>query len=98
MSSIRLIQNRWVPEILFALGHEPVQPVRFNRLMAAIEGISDRVLTERLRDLATEGLVHRQVEAGPPVQVRYSLTAEGVRYLPALQDLQSLSPQELERL
>jgi len=52
-------------------------PVRFNQLLTGIPGISDRVLTERLRELETEGIVERLVDPGPPVRVSYRLTARG---------------------
>jgi len=52
-------------------------PVRFNQLLTGIPGISDRVLTERLRELETEGIVERLVDPGPPVRVSYQLTARG---------------------
>ena len=42
-----------------------------------IPGISDRVLTERLRELEYEGLVERLVDPGPPVRVSYRLTPRG---------------------
>ena len=50
---------------------------RFNQLLVGIPGISDRVLTERLRELEFEGLVERIVDPGPPVRVSYRLTASG---------------------
>src|SRR3989442_5299347 len=50
-------------------------PARFNQLLSGIPGISDRVLTERLRELETEGIVERLVDPGPPVRVSYRLTS-----------------------
>jgi DNA-binding HxlR family transcriptional regulator len=59
-------------------------PARFNQLLAGIPGISDRVLTERLRELESEGIVERLVDPGPPVRVSYRLTARGRALEPAL--------------
>src|SRR3979411_3511036 len=59
-------------------------PARFNQLLAGIPGISDRVLTERLRELETEGLVERLVDPGPPVRVSYRLTSRGRALEPGL--------------
>ena len=59
-------------------------PARFNQLLAGIPGISDRVLTERLRELETEGLVERLVDPGPPVRVSYRLTSRGRALEPVL--------------
>lgn len=52
-------------------------PRRFNELLAAIPGISDRLLTERLRELEAEDVVERRVLPGPPVRVEYELTVKG---------------------
>ena len=59
-------------------------PARFNQLLAGIPGISDRVLTERLRELESEGIVERLVDPGPPVRVSYRLTSRGRALEPAL--------------
>lgn len=59
-------------------------PVRFNQLLTGIPGISDRVLTERLRELEVEGLVERLVDAGPPVRVSYRLTECGAALEPVV--------------
>jgi DNA-binding HxlR family transcriptional regulator len=72
--AIELIGKRWSGAVIRALRH---QPVRFNHLLIGIPGISDRVLTERLRELEIEGLVERLVDPGPPVRVSYQLSARG---------------------
>lgn len=95
MSTLRdsPIVRPWVPDILLALSDGPK---RFNRILE-IPRISDRILTERLRELEVVGLVGRIVDPGPPVAVSYRLTAAGQRYLPALQQLQAIEtpgPQE----
>lgn len=69
-----LIGRRWAPSVLRAL---LVRPHRFNELLHTIPGISDRLLTERLRDLEEAGLVRRHVSQGRPVVVEYSLTQPG---------------------
>jgi DNA-binding HxlR family transcriptional regulator len=72
--AIELIGKRWSGAVVKAL---LPRPLRFNQLLQAIPGISDRVLTERLRELETEGIVERLVDPGPPVRVSYRLTARG---------------------
>ena len=72
--AIELIGKRWTGAVVRAL---MPGPVRFNQLLTGIPGISDRVLTERLRELETEGIVERLVDPGPPVRVSYRLTARG---------------------
>ena len=51
--------------------------MRFGELGKAVPGLSDRLLSQRLRELEEEGLVEREVEAGTPVRVTYSLTEIG---------------------
>ncbi len=79
--AIELIGKRWTGAVVKAL---LPGPARFNQLLAGIPGISDRVLTERLRELETEGLVERLVDPGPPVRVSYRLTARGRALEPVL--------------
>src|SRR5487761_146136 len=79
--AIELIGKRWTGAVVKALLPEPA---RFNQLLAGIPGISDRVLTERLRELETEGIVERLVDHGPPVRVSYRLTSRGRALEPVL--------------
>lgn len=72
--AIELIGKRWTGAVIRAL---MIGPARFNHLLTGIPGISDRVLTERLRELEVESLVERLVDPGPPVRVSYRLTAGG---------------------
>ena len=72
--AIELIGKRWSGTVVRAL---LPRPARFNQLLAGIPGISDRVLTERLRELEMEGIVERLVDPGPPVRVSYRLTNRG---------------------
>ena len=72
--AIELIGRRWTGAIIRVL---LPGPRRFNELLSAIPGISDRLLTERLRELETEGLITRSVESGSPVRVVYELTCGG---------------------
>lgn len=50
---------------------------RFSEIRASVDDISDRILTARLRELETSGLVVREVIPSIPVQVRYGLTEAG---------------------
>jgi DNA-binding HxlR family transcriptional regulator len=52
-------------------------PLRFSELSAAAQGPGDKVLSARLKELESCGLLARQVEPGPPVRVSYSLTERG---------------------
>jgi DNA-binding HxlR family transcriptional regulator len=79
-----ILSRRWAPEIILKLR---AGPLKFNAMLNGIEGISDRILTERLRDLEAQGLAMRTVDAGPPVRVHYELTAAGRRYIAPLLEL-----------
>ncbi len=52
-------------------------PLRYSQLSEAAQGPGDKVLSARLKELETHGLVDRQVAAGPPVRVTYELTDRG---------------------
>jgi DNA-binding HxlR family transcriptional regulator len=79
--AIELIGKRWTGAVVKAL---LPSAARFNQLLAGIPGISDRVLTERLRELESEGIVERLVDPGPPVRVSYRLTNRGRALEPVL--------------
>ncbi|MDB4955724.1 MAG: putative regulatory protein [Myxococcales bacterium] len=51
--------------------------LRFSELSAAAKGPGDKVLSARLKELESCGLVSRHVEPGPPVRVTYELTSQG---------------------
>ena len=84
--AIELIGKRWTGAIVFALTGGPL---RFGELVKAVPGLSDRLLSSRLRELEREGLVARRVEAGSPVRVTYSLTEAGQELGPAIGELKS---------
>ena len=69
--AIELIGRRWVGAVLRVL---VAGPARFNELLAAVPNLSDRLLTERLRELEREGLVSRTVSPDRPIRVTYELT------------------------
>lgn len=83
-AAIELIGKRWTGAIISALTEGPL---RFGELARAVPGLSDRLLSQRLRELEEEGLVEREVEAGTPVRVSYSLTEKGVELRPAISEL-----------
>ena len=72
--AVELIGRRWTGAIIQVL---MPGARRFNELLAAIPGISDRLLTERLRELESQGIVGREVQSGSPVRVTYRLTERG---------------------
>lgn len=72
--AVELIGRRWNGAILYVLMRGPR---RYHELLAAIPNLSDRVLTMRLKELESAGLISRTVESGPPIKVSYQLTSAG---------------------
>lgn len=72
--AIQLLGKRWTGLILDTLMEGPR---RFCELTNAVEGLSDRVLSDRLRELEQEGIIERNVYPQIPVRVEYRLTAKG---------------------
>jgi DNA-binding HxlR family transcriptional regulator len=72
--AIELIGRRWTGAIIFVLLKGRT---RFAGLRAAIPEITDRMLSERLRELEQEGIVERTVVPDAPVRVEYALTEKG---------------------
>jgi DNA-binding HxlR family transcriptional regulator len=73
-AATELIGKRWTGAILYSLFHGLK---RFSDLEDAVPGLSARMLSERLKELETEGLVNRQVLPETPVRIEYTLTAKG---------------------
>jgi DNA-binding HxlR family transcriptional regulator len=72
--AVQVIGQRWTPEIVRAL---LAGKIRFMEFTAAIPGLSDRLLSERLKMLEAEGIVTREVLPTKPVRIEYRLTSKG---------------------
>ena len=72
--AVELIGGRWTGALIQLLTNGPA---RFGELRAAVPDISDRMLSERLRELEDEEIVERVVIPEIPVRVEYRLTAKG---------------------
>jgi DNA-binding HxlR family transcriptional regulator len=77
-----LLERRWQLSIIYAAlsGAQ-----RFNEFAQAVDGISPRMLSERLRDLEAAGLIERTVIPSSPPAVVYMLTARGQRLGPIIE-------------
>ena len=74
-SAVELIGRRWTGAILYLLLTEGTQ--RFSDLERGIPGISDRLLSELLKELEAEAIIERCVIPATPVRVEYHLTEKG---------------------
>src|SRR2546423_13429778 len=72
--AIELIGRRWTGVILFFLR---AGARRFGDIVTGVPGLTDRMLSERLKDLEAEGIVTRTVIPDRPGRVGYQLTARG---------------------
>ena len=82
--AIELIGGRWTGAIIQLLMRGPT---RYCALKEAVPEISDRMLSERLRELEAEGIVERLVVPETPVRVEYRLTPKGEALEPVLKAL-----------
>jgi DNA-binding HxlR family transcriptional regulator len=72
--AIELVGKRWTGGVIRVLMDGPR---RFSELLEAVPGLHDRLLSERLKELETEGVVHRRVYPETPVRIEYELTPKG---------------------
>ena len=84
--AVELIGKRWSGAIVSVLlDHE--EPLRFSEVGQSIPQLSDRLLSERMKELEARGIVERQVHAEAPVRVEYALTTMGRDLAPVFEDL-----------
>jgi DNA-binding HxlR family transcriptional regulator len=85
-----VLAKRWTLQLLFLLLQ---RPARFSELERAVPGLTNRVMTDRLRELQDAGLVDRQVDPGPPITSIYALTGDGEALRPILGPLRPWADQ-----
>ncbi|WP_110648998.1 winged helix-turn-helix transcriptional regulator [Salinicola peritrichatus] len=86
-AAVSLISGKWKCVVLWYLLEEGT--LRFNELRRRIENITQRMLTNQLRELEIDGLIHREVYAQVPPKVEYSLTQRGRELTPILMALKA---------
>ena len=83
--ALKFLEGRWKLLILFQLFNGEV--VRFSQLERGIPGITQKMLSQQLRQLETDGLVKRKAYPEVPPRVEYCLTEWGQDLCPALDEL-----------
>jgi DNA-binding HxlR family transcriptional regulator len=83
-AAIEMIGKRWTGAIVFVLLDGPL---RFSEVKMLVPDLSDRLLSERLKELEAEGIVERRATQDVPVRIEYSLTEKGRALEPAVRSL-----------
>ena len=91
--AVELVGKRWTGAILLVLLDGPAH---FSEIRGLVPDISDRLLSERLKELEAEGMVERSVIDGTPVRVEYALTAKGRALEPTVRALKSWAREWLD--
>ena len=87
--AVELIGRRWTGAIVAVLLDGG--PLRFSEISHAVPELSDRLLSERMKELEARGLVERRVLPDTPARVEYELTDAGKELAPPLQELKAWS-------
>jgi DNA-binding HxlR family transcriptional regulator len=85
--AIELIGKRWTGAIIVVLLEGGT--MRFSEIAQSIPQLSDRLLSERMKELESRGIVERRVYAASPVRVEYELTGMGRELEPCLHELRA---------
>jgi DNA-binding HxlR family transcriptional regulator len=92
--AVELVGKRWTGAILLVLLDGPL---RFSEVRELVPDISDRLLSERMKELEFEGIVERRVSDAGPVKVEYALTDKGRALEPTVRALKSWAQDWLPR-
>ena len=92
--AVELVGKRWTGAILLVLMDGPL---RFSEVRELVPDISDRLLSERMKELEAEGIVERHVSDGGPVRVEYGLTDKGRALEPTVRALKTWARDWLPR-
>jgi DNA-binding HxlR family transcriptional regulator len=79
--AVELIGRRWTGAILRAM---LAGELHFSEIAATVPGMSDRLLSERLKELEAEAVIERRVIPASPVRIEYHLTEKGQGLLPVV--------------
>ena len=93
--AVELVGKRWTGAILYVLLRSD-GPMRFSEIAHAVPDLSDRLLSERMKELESRGIVKRRVAATSPVRVEYELTERGRELRTALAELKTWADRWLD--
>jgi DNA-binding HxlR family transcriptional regulator len=93
--AVELVGKRWTGAILYVLLHAD-RPLRFSEIAHAVPDLSDRLLSERMKELERCGIVERHVTGMSPIRVEYALTDRGRELEPALAEIKDWADRWLD--
>jgi DNA-binding HxlR family transcriptional regulator len=93
-AAVELVGKRWTGAILYVLLHGG--RMRFTEIANAVPDLSDRLLSERMKELEARGIVQRHVIRGTPTKVCYELTDKGRELAPAMAELKTWADRWLD--
>ena len=92
--AVELVGKRWTGAILAVMLQGG--SMRFSEIAQAVPALSDRLLSERMKELEARGIVERRVGGASPARVEYELTPMGRDLAPALGELEAWAHRWLE--
>lgn len=93
-NAMNVIGGKWK---IVILGHLLSDEKRFGELKRSIQGISQKMLTQQLRELEKDGIVHREIYKEIPPKVEYSLTDFGRSLEPIINQLWSFGEEVIKK-
>lgn len=94
-AAMDVVSGKWKGLILWELNAHRVR--RFAELRRGLNGVSEKMLTQHLREMEADGLVHREVHPEVPPRVEYSLTVHGRTLNQALAPLGAWGSERIQR-
>lgn len=92
--TLNAIGGKWKILIMYYLSIDGVK--RYNELKKSINGITHKMLSNQLKELENDGLVHREEYHQIPPKVEYSLTTKGLTLLPVLKIMSEWGEQNMK--
>ncbi len=86
--ALSIFSRKWVGQIVLVLLNEPK---RFCELAQPIDGISEKMLSQRLKELEKEDIIKKVIETKSPLKITYQLTEKGKKMAPILNEIENWS-------
>ncbi|MDI9874206.1 MULTISPECIES: winged helix-turn-helix transcriptional regulator [Bacteroidota] len=84
---LKTLSGKWKPQIFrFAVNG----PIRFNTLLREIEGANKQSLATALKELESEGILHKVIISEKPLHIEYNLSERGQSLVPIFQQLEGI--------